>query len=87
MLTIRKASCCERSARSVVVLPSHTDAERAVMELRRAGFDMSRLSIVGADFHTEEHVGALSAIGRKAALPRAFRLLTQGRELIHEMPR
>src|ERR1700752_2908266 len=41
---------------TVAVFPSHQDAERAVMELQRAGFDMKRLSIVGADYHTEEHV-------------------------------
>ena len=41
---------------TVAVFPSHEDAERAVIELQRAGFDMTRLSIVGADYHTEEHV-------------------------------
>jgi hypothetical protein len=41
---------------TVAVFPNHEDAERAVMELQRAGFDMTRLSIVGAEYHTEEHV-------------------------------
>ena len=39
----------------VAVFDSHEDAERAIRELQRAGFDMKKLSIVGKDFHTEEH--------------------------------
>jgi hypothetical protein len=42
---------------SVVALyPSHTAAEAAVRELQRSGFDMKKLSIVGKDYRTEEHV-------------------------------
>jgi uncharacterized membrane protein len=36
--------------------PSHTEAERAVLELQKAGFDMQKLSIVGKDYQTNEHV-------------------------------
>jgi uncharacterized membrane protein len=36
--------------------PSHTEAERAVLELQQAGFDMQKLSIVGKDYQTNEHV-------------------------------
>jgi hypothetical protein len=39
---------------AVAMYRSHTDAEGAVKELQRAGFDMRRLSILGKDFHTEE---------------------------------
>jgi len=39
----------------VAVFDSHEDAERAIRELQRAGFDMKKLSIVGRDYHTEEH--------------------------------
>lgn len=46
----------ERKNATVAVFATHTEAERAVMELQRAGFDMTRLSIVGADFQTEQHV-------------------------------
>jgi hypothetical protein len=35
---------------------SHTDAEAAVKELQTSGFDMHKLSIVGKDYQTEEHV-------------------------------
>jgi len=40
----------------VAVYPTHAEAEEAVQELQRAGFDMKKLSIVGKDYHTEEHV-------------------------------
>lgn len=41
---------------AVAVFRGHDDAERAVVGLQRAGFDMTRLSIVGAEYHTEDHV-------------------------------
>ncbi len=40
----------------VAIYPSHTAAETAVKELQRSGFDMKKLSIVGRDYHTDEHV-------------------------------
>lgn len=40
----------------VGVYNSHTEAEASIKELQRSGFDMKKLSIVGKDFHTEEHV-------------------------------
>jgi uncharacterized membrane protein len=40
----------------VAVLSSHTQAEDAVRELQKDGFDMTKLSIVGKDYHTDEHV-------------------------------
>lgn len=40
----------------VAVYSDHSAAEGAVTELQRAGFDMKKLSIVGKDYHTEEHV-------------------------------
>jgi hypothetical protein len=39
----------------VAVFDRHQDAEAAIRELQRGGFDMKKLSIVGRDFHTEEH--------------------------------
>lgn len=35
---------------------THPEAETAIKELQRSGFDMKKLSIVGKDYHTEEHV-------------------------------
>jgi hypothetical protein len=40
----------------VVVYKLHGDAETGVKELQRAGFDMKKLSILGKEYHTEEHV-------------------------------
>jgi hypothetical protein len=40
----------------VAIYPSHTGAEAAVKELQQSGFDMKKLSIVGRDYHTDEHV-------------------------------
>jgi uncharacterized membrane protein len=39
----------------VAVFDKHEDAEAAIRELQRGGFDMKKLSIVGRDYHTEEH--------------------------------
>ena len=40
----------------VAVFDAHDEAEQAIRELRIDGFDMKQLSIVGKDYHTEEHV-------------------------------
>lgn len=39
----------------VAIYDSHAGAEGAVRSLQKAGLDMTRLSIVGTDFRTEEH--------------------------------
>ena len=40
----------------VAVYGSHEEAENAVKELQRSGVDMHKLSIIGKDTHTDEHV-------------------------------
>jgi hypothetical protein len=40
----------------VAVYDDHVQAEQAVDHLKKAGFDMTKLSIVGKDYHTEENV-------------------------------
>jgi hypothetical protein len=40
----------------VAVYASHTAAEAAIKELHRSGFEMKKLSIIGRDYHTDEHV-------------------------------
>ena len=40
----------------VAIYPSHTEAEAAIKELQQSGFDMKKLSIVGRDYRTDEHV-------------------------------
>jgi hypothetical protein len=36
--------------------PSHIEAERAVLEMQKEGFDMQKLSIIGKDYQTAERV-------------------------------
>src|SRR6185369_1961691 len=38
------------------IFDTHIEAETSIKELQLAGFDMKKLSIVGKDYHTEEHV-------------------------------
>jgi hypothetical protein len=40
----------------VAVYNSHTEAEGAVKDLQKSGFDLRKLSIVARDYQTEEHV-------------------------------
>jgi hypothetical protein len=44
----------ERSC--VAVFRTHTDADKAVKMLQRAGVDMKRLSVVGRGYHSEDKV-------------------------------
>ena len=41
---------------AVVVYNTHVEAEAVIKDLQRSGFDMKKLSIVGKDYRTEEHV-------------------------------
>jgi len=40
----------------VAVYDTHAQAEEAVKDLQKSGFDMQKLSIIGKDYHTDEHV-------------------------------
>jgi hypothetical protein len=40
----------------VAIYNSHPEAEACIKELQRSGFDMKKLSIVGKNYHSEEHV-------------------------------
>jgi uncharacterized membrane protein len=40
----------------VAVFDSHEQAESAILVLQKGGVDMKKLSIVGKDYHTDEHV-------------------------------
>jgi hypothetical protein len=39
----------------VAIFKTHADAETAVRDLQRGGFDLKKLSIVGKDYQTDEH--------------------------------
>lgn len=51
---------------AVAIYDSHTQAEEAVHTLARAGFDMKTISILGKDYHTEEHVVGYFNVGDRA---------------------
>lgn len=40
----------------VAIYDTHSDAEEAIDELKKSSFDVTKLSVVGKDYHTEEHV-------------------------------
>ena len=40
----------------IAVYENHSAAEDAVKELQKSGFDMTKLSVVGKDYHTDEQV-------------------------------
>jgi len=40
----------------VAIFGTHTQADEAVKELQKSGFDMKKLSIVGKGYHTDENV-------------------------------
>jgi uncharacterized membrane protein len=40
----------------VAIYDTHNEAEAAVKELQKSGYNMKQLSIVGQDYHTEENV-------------------------------
>ena len=47
----------------VAVYPTHLAAEASVKELQHSSFDMKKLSIVGRDYHTDEHVVGYYNVG------------------------
>jgi uncharacterized membrane protein len=52
----------------VAVYPSHDEAEAAIRALSEKGFDMKHLSVVGQNYHTEEHpIGFVNAGDRMVA--------------------
>lgn len=46
----------EKTNAMVAVYRTHTEAEAGIKELQEAGFAMEKLSIVGKDYHSDEHV-------------------------------
>jgi hypothetical protein len=41
---------------AVAIYDTHQQAEQSIKTLQRSGFDMRKLSIIGRDYRTEEHV-------------------------------
>jgi hypothetical protein len=55
-MTSVAATPTQQASSVIAVYASHEAAEAAVKSLQRQEFDMTKLSIVGKDYHTEEHV-------------------------------
>ncbi len=53
---------------AVAIYERHTQAEDAVKALQRAGFDVRKISIVGKDYRTEEHVIGFLNAGDRARI-------------------
>ncbi len=53
---------------AVAVYDLHTQAETAVKALQRAGFDMKKISIIGREYHTDEHVVGFLNAGDRAKI-------------------
>ncbi len=51
---------------AVAVCDSHTQAEDAIHQLARAGFDPKSISIIGKDYHSEENVVGYFNAGDRA---------------------
>ena len=55
MQILERTTPLEKSA-VVAIYDTHAEAEAAIRDLEKLGFDMTKLSIVGKDYHTEEDV-------------------------------
>jgi hypothetical protein len=53
---------------AVAVYDQHTQADNGVKALQRAGFDMKKISIIGKDYQTEEHVIGFLNAGDRAKI-------------------
>ncbi|MFZ3321190.1 MAG: general stress protein [Usitatibacter sp.] len=56
-----------KDSSAVGVFRTHHDAEGAIKELQKAGFDMKKLSVVGKDYQTEESVVGYYNTGNRMA--------------------
>lgn len=56
----------ENKSAIVATFNTHIEAEDAVKEVQKAGFDMNKLSIVGKDYHSDEHVVGYYNMGDRA---------------------
>lgn len=64
---IQQADQMNKSA-VVAIYDTHSEAEAAVRDLQKSGFDMTKLSIVGKDYHTEENVVGYYSTGDRMKL-------------------
>ncbi len=56
-----------KESSAVGLFNTHQDAENAVKELQKSGYDMKKLSVVGKDYHSEENVIGYYNTGERMA--------------------
>ena len=56
MTTTLVQPVARKDTSTVAIYSTHAAAEAAIKELQESGFDMKHLSIVGRDYHSDEHV-------------------------------
>lgn len=66
-LTLWKKVMHTNSNSTVGIFGHHEDAENAVKELQKSGYNMKKLSIIGKDYHTEENVIGYYNTGERMA--------------------
>ncbi len=57
----------EKTNTMVAVYKTHLEAEAGIKELQKSGFVMNKLSIVGKDYHSDEHVVGYYTTGDRMA--------------------
>ncbi|HLY75990.1 MAG TPA: DUF1269 domain-containing protein [Planctomycetota bacterium] len=50
---------------TIGVYPDHNKAEDAILTLKKSGFDMKKLSIIGKDYQSEEHAVGFYNMGER----------------------
>jgi hypothetical protein len=55
----------ENNDSPVYVFNTHVEAEQAIDSLRRADFDVTKLSLIGKGYHSEEHPVGFYTAGDK----------------------
>jgi uncharacterized membrane protein len=58
----------KNSKKMVAIYESHEKAENAISTLKKSGFEMQQLSIIGKDYHTEENVVGYYNLGDRMKL-------------------
>src|SRR5450830_744933 len=57
----------ENNCLTVGVFANHDNAESAIKELQKFGYDMTKLSVIGRGYHSEENVVGYYNIGDRMA--------------------
>lgn len=57
----------EKNCMAVGVFTSHQNAEAAIKFLQKSGYDMTKLSVIGRGYHSEENVVGYYSIGDRMA--------------------